>query len=51
MSVFMHTGSLQSCPTLRDLVDCGLSGFSVREGGSPDKNTGAYGPILVSIPF
>ena len=28
----MHTGSLQSCPTLCNLVDCGLPGFSVREG-------------------
>ena len=28
----MHTGSLQSCPTLCNLVDCGLLGFSVREG-------------------
>jgi len=26
----MHTGSLQSCPTLWNPVDCGLSGFSVR---------------------
>ena len=30
--VFMHAGSLQSCPTLFDPVDCGLPGFSVREG-------------------
>ena len=30
----MHTGSLQSCPTLCELLDCGLPGFSVREGGS-----------------
>ena len=31
----MHTGSLQSCPTLCDPVDCGLSGFFVggRGGG------------------
>ena len=26
------TGLLQSCPTLCDSVDCGLPGFSVREG-------------------
>ena len=32
-------------------VDCALPGFSVREGGSPGKNTGAYWPILVAIPF
>ena len=29
---FMHSGSLQSCPTLCNPVDCGLPGFSVREG-------------------
>ena len=29
----MHTGSLQSCPTLCDPVDCGLSGFFVRGWG------------------
>ena len=34
-----------------DPVDCGLPGFSVREGGSPGRNTGAYWPILVAIPF
>ena len=28
----MHAGSLWSCPTLCDPVDCGLLGFSVREG-------------------
>ena len=32
-------------------VDCGLPGFSVREGGSPGKNTGVYCPILGVIPF
>ena len=32
-------------------VDCGVPGFSVREGGSPGKDTGVYWPILVSIPF
>ena len=31
--------------------DCGLPGFSVREGGSPGKNSGVYWPILVAIPF
>ena len=39
------------CLTLCDPVDCGLPGFSVREGGSPGKNTGAYWPILVAILF
>ena len=34
-----------------DPVDCGLPGFSVREGGSPGKKSGAYWPILVAIPF
>ena len=47
----MCSGLLLSCPTLCDPVDYGLSGFSVREGGSPGKNTVAYGPILVAIPF
>ena len=28
----MHTGSLRSCLTVCDPVDCGLSGFSIREG-------------------
>ena len=32
-------------------VDCGLPGFSVREGGSPDRNTGAYWTRLFAIPF
>ena len=44
-------GSLRSCLPLCDSVDCGLPGFSVREGSSPGKNTGAYWPILVAIPF
>ena len=35
----MRTGSLRLCPTLCDPVVCGLPGFSVREQGSPDKNT------------
>jgi len=30
--VFMHAGLLQSCSTLCHPVDCGLPGFSVREG-------------------
>ena len=47
----MPTGSLRSCPTLCCPVDCGLPGFSVRERCSPDKNPGAYWPILVTIPF
>ena len=47
----MHTESLQLCPTLCDPVDCGLKGFSVRERGSPGKNTGVYWPVLVAIPF
>ena len=42
--------SLRLCPTLCDSVDCGLSGFFVREGASPGKNTGVYWPILVAIP-
>ena len=41
-------GSLQSCPTLCDPVDCGLPGFSV--GGSPGRNTGEYWPTLAAIP-
>ena len=47
----VHAGSLRWSPTLCDPVDCGLPGFSVREGGSPGRNTGAYWPILVAIPF
>ena len=47
----MHAGSLWSCLTLCDPEDCGLPGFSVREGASPGKNTGVYWPILVAIPF
>ena len=47
----MCAGSRRSCLTLCDPVDCGLPGFSVREGVSPGKNTGAYWTILVSIPF
>ena len=47
----VHAGSLRWSPTLCDPVDCGLPGFSVRERGSPGKNTGEYWPILVAIPF
>ena len=47
----MRAESLQSCLTLCDPVDCGLLGFSVRDGGSPGKNKGAYWPMLVAIPF
>ena len=48
--VFMCAGSLLFCLIICGPVDCGLPGFSVR-GGSPGKNTGAYWPILVAIPF
>ena len=47
----MRAGSLQSCLILCNSVDCGLPGFSVREGGSPGKNIGTYWPILVAIPY
>ena len=47
----IHSGSLLLCLTLCDPVDCRLLGFSVREGDSPGKNTGAHWPILVAIPF
>ena len=49
--VSMCTGSLQSSLTLCDPIDCGLPDFSEREWGFPGKNTGAYWPILVAIPF
>ena len=39
-----------SCVWLCDFADCGLPGFSVRDGGSLGKNTGAYWKILVAIP-
>ena len=29
----VHTGSLWQCPALCDPADCGLPGFSVRDGG------------------
>ena len=47
----MHTGSLRSFLATCDPLDCGLTGFSVREGSSPGSYTGAYWPILVAIPF
>jgi len=47
----MLAESFWSCPTLCSLVDCGLPGFSAREGDSPGKNTGGHWPILVVIPF
>ena len=47
----MHAGSLRSCLTLCNPVDCSLPDLFVRAGGSPDKNPGAYWPILVAIPF
>ena len=47
--VSTHPGLLQSCPTLCNPVDCGLPGFSVREGVSPGKNTRVYWPILEHI--
>ena len=37
--------------TLCDPVDCGLPAFSVSEGGSQGKHSGAYWPILVALPF
>ena len=36
----MHAGSLPSCPTLWDPVECGLPSFSLR--GSPGKYIGVY---------
>ena len=47
----MYAGLLQSCPTLCDPLDCGLPGFSLRERGSPGKNTEVYWQILVAIPY
>ena len=47
----MRAGSLWSCQTLCDPMDCGLLGFCVMEGDSPGKNTGTYWPILVAINF
>ena len=42
-----HSCSVSLC----NPVDCGLPGFSDREQGSPGKNTGAYWPTLLAIPF
>ena len=39
VSLFMHSQSLQSCPTLCDPMDCSMPGFSVY-GDSPCNNTG-----------
>ena len=47
----MHIELLWSCSAFCGPVDCGLPGFSVKEGGSPGKNTGLDWPIPVSIPF
>ena len=41
----MHSGSLQSSPTLCDPIDCGLPGFSEREWGFPRKE---YWSILAN---
>ena len=60
--VSMRTGLLWSCPTLCDPVDCGLPGFSVRDGGLSRQeywsilaNTGCHtllehNTLLVAIP-
>ena len=47
----MSAGQLWSCLTCCDPVDCGLPGFSVREGGSLGRHTQVYWPVLVSISF
>ena len=44
----MHTGSLRSCPTLCELVDCGLARLLCR--GPPGKNTGVFWPKLTTTP-
>ena len=38
----VRTGSLQWCRTVCAPADCGLPGFSFREGSSLGKNTGVY---------
>ena len=43
----MHTGSLWSCPTLCDPVDCGLPGFSIRVFSTQEYRV--YWTILVAI--
>ena len=40
----------QSCPTLRDLMDCSLPGSSVH-GDSPGKNTAVGGHALLKGTF
>ena len=45
----MCTGSLWSCLTICDPVDCGLQ--ASLSGGSPGKNTGAHWPTLTATPF
>ena len=47
----VRAGLLRLRLTLCNPIDCGLPGFSVREGGSPGKNTGVYWPILVAMSF
>ena len=42
----MHAKSLQSCPTLCNLMDCSPPGSSVY-GNSPGKNTGVGGHALL----
>ena len=49
--IYAHRVTSVVSYNLCDPVDCVLPGFSVREGGSPGKNTGAYWPILAAIPF
>ena len=44
--VSVGAGPLRSCPTLSDLVDCGLSGFSVREFSRQE-----YWHVLASTGF
>ena len=55
--VSMYAGSLWSCPTLCNPVDCGLPGFSVRERGVSRQeywsilaNTGCH-TLLSSVQF
>ena len=48
--VYVHRVA-SGCLTLCHPVDCGLPGFSVRDGGSPGKNTGVYWPRPVAMPF
>ena len=48
--VFMHAGSLQSCMALCDPVDCGLPGFSVREGVLQARILGRIGGYWLPYP-